>query len=187
MTATDSHSNIFSQIASGDFDEDFDNVFQALRERERYVRSLKASQALGTLQPGDTVRFNNEARPKYLQGGLATVERLNSTRVVITLITDHGSRYRQGMSLPCPPDILEKVDSNDETPRAIIVPIQPTFTPNDEVCFTSNVRPGYLAGVKAKVVRLNPRNIVICLNEPHGRYQGEMSCPPELLEKIEPV
>jgi hypothetical protein len=115
--------------------------------------------------------------------------------VVIKLL--RGVRqYPEGLEVPCPPDILDKVGADEadtstsETATtaalAPTLPAAPSFAPGDEVVFNSQASPRYLIGAKATVVRLLPRNLVINLHETRGRFaQGEMRCPPELLDKVE--
>jgi len=55
---------------------------------------------------GDKVRFNDRARPKYIQGGTATVTSKRRTRVAIKL--DQSYPRFTGI-IVCPLTILEKV------------------------------------------------------------------------------
>ncbi len=46
-------------------------------------------------------------------------------------------------------------------------------------------RPKYLDNKTGKVVKINPKRVVIDLDERCGRFHRDISCPPEMLEKIE--
>ena len=113
-------------------------------------------------------------------------------RVVIKLL-ETVRQYPEGLDVPCPPDILDKVDSDeastvapDAAAEALLVPVAPSFIPGDEVIFNPRAHPRYLIGASATVVRILPRNLVINLHETNGRFPGgEMRCPPELLDKVE--
>lgn len=55
----------------------------------------------------------------------------------------------------------------------------------DRVRLTNSIRPKYLAGVEATVVRQNPTSVVIKLDEAVGKFSaGEINCHPELLEAV---
>jgi len=199
MPAATETKSVLIQIASGECDDILDDVFSALRDRERVLRAIRASQSLSQLSIGDEVRLNGNASPKYLVGTPGKVVRINSTRVVIKLL--RGVRqYPEGLEVPCPPDILDKIDASEAdvasgdgatpTPAGAspssVLPAAPSFAPGDEVVFNSQASPRYLIGAKAIVVRLLPRNLVISLQETRGRFAaGEMRCPPELLDKVE--
>lgn len=56
----------------------------------------------------------------------------------------------------------------------------------DKVKFNSLVRPRYLAGVEATVVKKNETSVMLVLNETKGRFvaNSPFRCPATLVEKI---
>ena len=56
----------------------------------------------------------------------------------------------------------------------------------DRVQFNDKVRPKYLQGVKATVVRVNKTRAVIKLDDPTGRYgTGNTTAPYAIIDKVE--
>jgi hypothetical protein len=54
----------------------------------------------------------------------------------------------------------------------------------DTVKFTDRVRPTYLRGMKAEVVKINDKRIKIKLPEAVGRFSGIITTPVDLVEKV---
>jgi hypothetical protein len=91
------------QIGAGDHDEHLDAIISACMLRQRAIGGTK----IFTLKIGDTVVFNERARPGYLQGEKATIKKINRARVVIDLHRPVGRFGQRG--LRCPVDIIDKV------------------------------------------------------------------------------
>lgn len=53
--------------------------------------------------------------------------------------------------------------------------------PGDKVTVSAAVRPKYLAGATATVVRVKQSNISVRLDQPVGRFQGMLDLPSTLL------
>lgn len=84
----------------GKFDEHLDYIISATRERKTDL----APKAYD-FKIGDRVRMNN-ANPKYLNGALATIKKINRTKVVIDLDERHGKFYT---NITAPTTMLEKI------------------------------------------------------------------------------
>ena len=61
-----------------------------------------------------------------------------------------------------------------------------TFKVGDKVKFVSG-RPKYLIGLTATIVRKKQKNFEIKFDEGQatGKYRGNVTCPPSLLEKVQ--
>lgn len=102
---------IVGLVASGFFDGAEDLLYDAIKRRRKVVETLKTQE----LQPGDTVSFNGQARPKYLQNGvLATVKEVYTTGVLLVMpdviAGDTGGRF-EGREVRCPAAIIDKDES----------------------------------------------------------------------------
>lgn len=93
---------VLDGIVGGQFDDQLDQLDSAIRARRKIVEARK----LDGLKPGDTVRFNNRTKPKYLIGLEAKVIRINKTRAVVK-ITDEFSAGRFHGEVTVPPELLE--------------------------------------------------------------------------------
>lgn len=49
------------------------------------------------------------------------------------------------------------------------------------VTFVESVRPAYLAGAEATVVKINRKRLLVRLSKPAGRFHGTIRCPVSLL------
>ncbi len=97
-------SGIPAQIMAGDHDTDLEVILTAVSTRRKYLATLTLQQ----INPGDTVRFNDHASPKYLIGALATVSFKTKGKVVVTLNEDVG-RFTAGREINTPAAIVDLV------------------------------------------------------------------------------
>jgi len=97
---------IVNVIIDGDADTFLDSIAGAIKKRREAINSKK----MFMLSPGDTVMFNSQTRPKYLQGLEATVVRCNQKRVVVK-IKDADSRARKYAygEFTTPVSLVEKI------------------------------------------------------------------------------
>ena len=72
---------ILLAIANGAADGHTDAIYDALKRRQRVVSSIQ----LATIKVGDTVEFNSQCRPKYLQGVQGKVVKVNQTKVKVQM------------------------------------------------------------------------------------------------------
>lgn len=107
--------DIVSAIISGDLDDDFDTIKQAIKMRGEHLAQARRL----SLKPGDTVVFTN-LRPKYLIGLEAEVVKINPKKVVLKCPDkpEYG-RFAGSSNVSCQPDMIEKV----EMPAPVIQPI----------------------------------------------------------------
>lgn len=93
------------QIILGAHDADLDAAERAIRERRRIL----AAAAVADVRRGDTVRFNDTIRPKYLAGLRATVERVNGKSLAVKVVAeDAATAQRFGYStFRCPVTLIE--------------------------------------------------------------------------------
>lgn len=95
-------------ILNGVADDDLDKLNLAIKQR----RELRNSKKILFISPGDKVRFNLQANPKYLQGHTAIVKKVNNTTVSVDLPDDYSLRkYRGSKNVRCPISIVDKVEA----------------------------------------------------------------------------
>lgn len=87
----------YTAILTGRVDAGIDRLERALDER----RKALARRVLSGLNPGDTVRFTDKVRPRYLIGATASVVRVNNATAVVRLTSPvYGPRYRGEIRVP---------------------------------------------------------------------------------------
>ena len=96
-------------ILKGDFDKDLGMISTAIKSRKAATKPTQTMSTIFDLDVGDTVRFNEFARPKYIQGTTARVVKVNRARVKIELDRAVG-RFPGGQPVSCPPKIITKVN-----------------------------------------------------------------------------
>lgn len=84
----------------GEFDEYLDSIIHACQ-----VRKKDLAPKVWEFQVGDRVRMVN-TNPKYLNGAMATVKKINRTKIVIDLDEKQGRFYR---NITTPLSMVEKV------------------------------------------------------------------------------
>jgi hypothetical protein len=94
-------------VASGALDTHLDAIADAIVARQALLEAVRAAGAIAEFCLGDTVMFNREIRPRYLQNELATVLELDDHWVTVELWRPVG-RFTQ-QALRCPPLALRKV------------------------------------------------------------------------------
>ena len=85
--------NIVNPILNGEVDETLDQIIQAVK-----MRKDKLKPSIWEFQVGDRVRLVN-TNPKYLNGAMATVKKINRTKIVIDLDTPQG-RFSRNINTP---------------------------------------------------------------------------------------
>lgn len=58
------------------------------------------------------------------------------------------------------------------------------FSVGDKVRYNSETNPKYLRGATGTIVRVNRTKVVIHLDQPVGRFQGNINTPTALLERV---
>ena len=84
----------------GEFDEYLDSIIHACQARKKDL-----APKVWEFQVGDRVRMVN-TNPKYLNGAMATVKKINRTKIVIDLDEKQGRFYR---NITTPLSMVEKV------------------------------------------------------------------------------
>lgn len=104
MTTTD---EIISTIVSGHVDASLEVIVKAIRMRRENLNDSKVL----LLKPGDEVRFNTQANPKYLEGITATVKKVNRKTVNVDIPDNaYGARkFRGARDVRTPIAIVDKV------------------------------------------------------------------------------
>ena len=92
--------NIVNPILNGEVDETLDQIIQAVKMRKDQLKP-----SIWEFQVGDRVRLVN-TNPKYLNGAMATVKKVNRTKIVIDLDAPQG-RFSKNISTPL--GMVEKV------------------------------------------------------------------------------
>ncbi len=87
---------------AGDHDDDLDAIVDAVRSRGKYLDTVMHR----TIQIGDTVRFNDQASPKYIVGITATVVGKSRTKVDVELEETVG-KFEGGVPINCPMAIID--------------------------------------------------------------------------------
>jgi membrane-bound ClpP family serine protease len=91
---------MIEDIKAGKFDESLDMILAAVRARKDALKPQ-----IWEFQIGDRVKIIN-ANPKYLNGAMATIKKVNRTKVVIDLDTPNG-RFSSNITTPL--GMLEKI------------------------------------------------------------------------------
>ena len=95
---------VISSIEDGHCDDDLSAIIDAVRSRQQVL----AARNVRALAPGDTVRFSDSIRPKYLIGKTATVVKLNKKTVVVDCPDDPDyGRFSGSSNVRCPNSLIE--------------------------------------------------------------------------------
>ena len=95
---------VINSIEDGNCDDDLAAILDAVRSRQKVL----AARNVRDLSPGDTVRFSNAIRPKYLVGKTATVVKLNKKTVVVDCPEDASyGRFSGSSNVRCPNALIE--------------------------------------------------------------------------------
>ena len=70
--------DILLSIANGEHDESFDTIKEAIKGRKETLNGLKKME----MRVGSRVRVT-DCSPKYLNGTMATIKKINSKKIVI--------------------------------------------------------------------------------------------------------
>jgi hypothetical protein len=96
----DYHNDFVVPVLSGQMDEYLDNIVEVIK-----IRKDQLKPSIWEFQVGDRVRMVN-TNPKYLNGAMATVKKVNRTKIVIDLDTPQG-RFSRNINTPL--SMVEKV------------------------------------------------------------------------------
>lgn len=97
---------LIDAILDGVADNDIDKLNAAIKQR----REMKNNRKILFMSIGDTVVFNEQANPKYLQGNKATVAKVNKTTVTVNMEENYQLRkYSGSKNVRCPISIVDKV------------------------------------------------------------------------------
>lgn len=93
-----------ADIIAGAHDGDLDSLREAIRDREKALASAKRF----SVKTGDTVRFADSIRPKYLVGLPATVTKVNRESVLVDCPDDDAyGRFASVKGVRCPLSIID--------------------------------------------------------------------------------
>ena len=96
----DFHNEFSVPVLTGQMDEYLDGMIRTIQMRKKDM-----APKVWEFQVGDRVRLVN-ANPKYLIGALATVRKVNRTKIVIDLDTPNG---KFSTNITTPLSMVEKV------------------------------------------------------------------------------
>ena len=94
------HDDFVVPVLSGQMDEFLDGMIQTINLRKKDM-----APKVWEFQVGDRVRMVN-TNPKYLNGAMATVKKINRTKIVIDLDEKQGRFYR---NITTPLSMVEKI------------------------------------------------------------------------------
>lgn len=94
------HDDFVVPVLSGQMDEFLDGMIHTINLRKKDM-----SPKIYEFQVGDRVRMKN-CNPKYLNGAMATVRKINRTKIVIDLDEKQGRFFR---NITTPLSMVEKV------------------------------------------------------------------------------
>lgn len=89
---------IVQQIEDGAFDNELRFLNDALKKRHAVVLAEQTATVAATVDEGDKVLLTN-IKPKYLNGAVATVVKVNQTRAVVVL-DEPVRKYTGEMTVP---------------------------------------------------------------------------------------
>ena len=97
---------VFTQkIISGMMDSELDAISKAIDTRKKLLRETKIALTMSDLKIGDKVKLR-DLRPKYINGIVAEVVKLNRTTVAVRMPERSG---RFSGIVNCPASCLDKV------------------------------------------------------------------------------
>jgi hypothetical protein len=96
----DFHNEFSVPVLTGQMDEYLDAMIRTIQMRKKDM-----APKVWEFQVGDRVRMKN-TNPKYLNGAMATVRKVNRTKIVIDLDSPQG-RFSKNISTPL--SMVEKV------------------------------------------------------------------------------
>jgi hypothetical protein len=102
---------LLDAIASGELDEHLVAIADAVQARRELLHTIGSAKALAQLCVGDTVMFNRQVRPRYLEHELAVVTGIDERSVAVRLWRPVG-RFRDG-ELRCPPLAVSRLSRAD--------------------------------------------------------------------------
>lgn len=94
------HDDFVVPVLTGQMDEFLDGMIHTIQMRKKDM-----APKVWEFQVGDRVRMVN-TNPKYLNGAMATVKKINRTKIVIDLDEKQGRFYR---NITTPLSMVEKV------------------------------------------------------------------------------
>ena len=101
---------IIDAILDGVVDNDMDKLNSAIKQR----KEIKNSRKILFISVGDSVGFNSQANPKYLQGKVALVTKVNKSTVTVDMPEDYSLRkYSGSRGVRCPISIVDKIDDGN--------------------------------------------------------------------------
>lgn len=95
-------------IASGELDDHLVAIADAVHARRELLHTVRSATAIAQLCVGDTVVFNKNVRPRYLEHELAVITELDEHWVTLRPVRPVG-RFRDG-ELRCPPLAVRKLE-----------------------------------------------------------------------------
>lgn len=91
--------SLLDAILGGLHDAELAEIAGAIRDREKIVQRRAAS----ALSPGDTVKFSDSIRPKYLVGLPVTVVKINPQSIVVNCPSESAyGRFSGAKRVRCP-------------------------------------------------------------------------------------
>lgn len=97
--------DLLDLILDGYADKHLDAINKAIHSRRKALENRK----IFVLKPGDLVQFNERTRPKYLQGIVATVKKINKTTVTVRTEDSRARKYAFGQ-FRTPVSLVDKVE-----------------------------------------------------------------------------
>lgn len=94
--------DVRNAILCGAYDEHLAVIVREIEERKRKTREFIE------WVEGDRVKINENCRPKYLVGEMATITAVKRTKVVVKFDRDAG-RFRATQNITVPMNLLDKV------------------------------------------------------------------------------
>jgi hypothetical protein len=107
---------LLDAIASGELDDHLVAIADAVRARRELLHTVRSATAIAQLCVGDSVMFNRNVRPRYLEHELAVITELDERGVTVRLARPVG-RFRDG-KLRCPPLAVRKLAPAGSFPAA---------------------------------------------------------------------
>jgi len=102
--------DFYDALSRGEYDDRLAQIVEAVNDRRRAMDARKRL----SFAPGDVVRFNASANPKYLIGHTATITAINRTRVTLDMPDDPAlGRYRGQSGVKCPVSIIEPIEEEN--------------------------------------------------------------------------
>lgn len=103
---------LITEICDGKHDKHLGDLKDAIIVREKLKDDVTKKTKFLSFKRNDSVRFNDQVRPKYMEGLTGKVIDKKVSKVVVKLDPGQGDtgRFNVGLPITCPVEIIDKIE-----------------------------------------------------------------------------